>query len=82
VRLWGAPATPALVIVFLAGVLFSTTQIDGLDTAWQAGVPFFVVLVLVYLGIRRARGGAVDGTDNVLEAELAARRRDEQVGER
>jgi amino acid transporter, AAT family len=82
VRLWGAPATPALVIVFLAGVLLSTTQIDGLDTAWQAGVPFFVVLVLVYLGIRRARGGAVDDTDNVLEAELAARRRDEQVGER
>ncbi|MHA6622285.1 amino acid permease [Pseudonocardia sp. DLS-67] len=82
VRLWGAPVTPALVIVFLAAVLLSTTQIEGLDTAWQAGVPFFAVLVLVYLGIRRSRGGALDGTDNVLETELAARAGEPQVGER
>jgi L-asparagine transporter-like permease len=83
VRLWGAPATPALVVVFLAAVLFSTTQIDGLDTAWQTGVPFFVVLVLVYLGIRKTRGGVLHGEEDVLAAELAARTSDEpQVGER
>ncbi|GAA5115533.1 amino acid permease [Pseudonocardia adelaidensis] len=83
VRLWGAPVTPALVVVFLAGVLLSTTRIEGLDTAWQAGVPFFAVLVLVYLGIRWTRGGVVDDGDDVLAAELEARRSDEpQLGER
>jgi amino acid transporter, AAT family len=83
VQLWGAPVTPAIVVVFLAAVLFSTTRIDGLDTAWQTGVPFFAVLVLVYLGIRRIRGGALHREDNVLATELAARTSDEpQVGER
>jgi L-asparagine transporter-like permease len=71
VQLWGAPVTPAVVIVFLAAVLFSTTLIDGLDTAWQTGVPFFAVLVLIYLGIRWFRGRDIDGGDNVLAAELA-----------
>lgn len=71
VRLWGAPVTPALVVVFLTAVLFSTTRIDGLDTAWQTGVPFFAVLVLTFLVIRRIRGRDLDGDDNVLAAELA-----------
>jgi hypothetical protein len=63
--------TPAIVVVFLAAVLFSTTQIEGLDTAWQTGVPFFAVLVLTYLGIRWTRRRDLDGGDNVLATELA-----------
>jgi amino acid transporter, AAT family len=71
VQLWGAPVTPAVVAVFLAAVLVSTTRIDGLDTAWQTGVPFFAVLVLTYLGIRWVRGRDLGGGDDVLTAELA-----------
>jgi amino acid transporter, AAT family len=57
VRLWGAPVTPVVVICFLAAVMISTTRIEGLDPAWQWGVPFFALLVVIYLGVRLFGGG-------------------------
>ncbi|HEX4253019.1 MAG TPA: amino acid permease, partial [Pseudonocardia sp.] len=58
VRLWGAPVTSGLAAVFLAGVLVSTWFIDGLEPAWEYGVPFFVLLVIAYfLTARRTSGG-------------------------
>jgi amino acid transporter, AAT family len=48
VRLWGAPVTSGLAAVFLAGVLVSTWFIDGLEPAWEYGVPFFVLLTIGY----------------------------------
>jgi len=52
VRLWGAPVVNVMVIVFLATVLVSTFWIDGLDPAWKFGIPFFALLVVVYLALR------------------------------
>jgi len=48
VRLWGAPVTSGLAALFLAGVLVSTWFIDGLEPAWEYGVPFFVLLTIAY----------------------------------
>ncbi|CCH31930.1 amino acid permease [Actinosynnema sp. NPDC047251] len=64
VRLWGAPVTSGLAALFLAAVLVSTAFVDGLDTAWSAGVPFFAFLVVAYLVIarRRARAGGVSSS--------------------
>ncbi|TDE33056.1 amino acid permease [Nonomuraea mesophila] len=53
VRLWGAPATSGLVMLFLAAVLVSTLFIDSLRPAWWAGVPFFVVVSLAYVVVSR-----------------------------
>ncbi len=53
VQLWGAPYTTGGVTVFLAAVLVSTFFIDGLDPAWQFGLPFFALLVVVYLVMKR-----------------------------
>jgi L-asparagine transporter-like permease len=53
VRLWGARVTVPLAIVFLAAVTVSTPFIDGLQSAWKAGVPFFVLLSIAYLVVRR-----------------------------
>ena len=79
VQLWGAPVTSSLVIVFLVAVLWSTTRIDGLDPAWQFGLPFFVVLVLAYLVVRRLDGGRHLHQDHdVLARELHQR---ESTGE-
>jgi L-asparagine transporter-like permease len=59
VRLWGAPATSLLVMVFLAAVLVSTLFIEPLRPAWWAGVPFFAILSLVYfVTARRAKAAA------------------------
>ncbi|WP_433274666.1 amino acid permease [Actinosynnema sp. CS-041913] len=55
VRLWGAPVTSGLAALFLLGVLVSTAFIDGLDTAWMVGVPFFAVLVVAHTVITRRR---------------------------
>ncbi len=74
VRLWGAPLTSGLVVLTLAGVLWSTTAIDGLDPAWQFGLPFFLVLILIYLVVRRLDGGRHLHEDhNVLTAEMRER---------
>jgi len=56
VRLWGAPVTTGLAALFLVGALVSTWFIDGLEPAWQYGVPFFVLLGAGYqLVVRRRR---------------------------
>jgi AAT family amino acid transporter len=79
-RLWGAPYTPGLVIVFLIAVLYSTTRIEGLDPAWKFGLPFFVVLIVAYLLIRRLDGGRhLHEDQNVLKAEVKARAATEGV---
>ena len=52
VQLWGAPVTSGIVALFLAAVLVSTFFIEGLDPAWQFGLPFFALLVLTYVGLR------------------------------
>lgn len=77
-RLWGAPFTPGLVIAFLVLVLYSTTRIEGLDPAWKFGLPFFAVLVVAYLIIRRVDGGRHLHEDHdVLKMELKARNQTE-----
>jgi L-asparagine transporter-like permease len=53
VQLWGAPVTSGVVAVFLAAVLVSTFFVEGLDPAWQFGLPFFALLVLAYVGLRK-----------------------------
>lgn len=47
-RLWAAPTTTLLAILFLAAVLVSTSFIDGLTWAWMAGLPFFIALLIAY----------------------------------
>ncbi|MFI7611302.1 amino acid permease [Nonomuraea terrae] len=59
VRLWGAPVTSSVVMVFLAAVLVSTLFIDSLRPAWWAGVPFFVIVSVAYVvASRRAAARA------------------------
>ncbi|WP_406675288.1 amino acid permease [Nonomuraea sp. N2-4H] len=58
VRLWGAPVTSGVVMVFLAAVIVSTLFIEPLRPAWWAGVPFFVIVSAAYvIASRRARTG-------------------------
>lgn len=56
VRLWAAPVTGGVAALFLAAVLVSTGFIDGLTSAWKAGVPFLVLLSVAYLLVARRRG--------------------------
>ena len=74
VRLAAAPVTSGLAALFLAAVLISTFFIDGLDPAWQFGIPFFVLLLAAYAVLRR-RGSAPDAQpeENLLEEELRTR---------
>lgn len=55
VRLWGAPVTTVLGALFLFAILVSTAFVQGLTTAWQAGIPFFVLLTIGYAVVRRFR---------------------------
>ncbi|WP_261801616.1 amino acid permease [Streptomyces sp. ISID311] len=72
VRLVGAPWTSGLSMMFLAAVLVSTSIVEGLDPAWQFGVPFFVLLLIVYAALRnRTR----DDSRNLLKAERERRRK-------
>ena len=67
VRLAGAPVTTGLAALFLAAVLVSTFFVPGLGPAWEFGIPFFVVLLVVYAALRgRTQGDAA----NLLTAEL------------
>ncbi|MDR7303339.1 amino acid permease [Haloactinomyces albus] len=52
VRLPGAPVTTVLAMLFVAGVLVTTPFTEQFDTAWKAGVPFLVLLVIVYFLVR------------------------------
>ncbi|MFG2076108.1 amino acid permease [Nonomuraea maritima] len=56
VRLWGAPVTSGVVMLFLAAVLVSTLFIESLRPAWWAGVPFFVILSVAYVVASRRTG--------------------------
>lgn len=56
VRLPGAPWTTLLAIVFVLAVLLTTPFTEQFHTAWKAGVPFLVILVLAYYVVRRRRG--------------------------
>jgi len=56
VRLMGAPVTSGLTTVFLFAVLISTFFVPGLGPAWQFGIPFFVLLLLTYGGLRLRPG--------------------------
>ena len=56
VRLMGAPVTSGLTTLFLVAVLVSTFFVPGLDPAWEFGIPFFVLLLLVYWGLRLRPG--------------------------
>ncbi|WP_031465774.1 amino acid permease [Sciscionella sediminilitoris] len=55
VRLWGAPFTTVFPALVLLGVLVTTAFTDQFGTAWKAGVPVLVLLVLAYLVVRRRR---------------------------
>lgn len=70
-RLWGAPVTTVLAILFLSVVLVSTSFIPGLTWTWIAGIPFFALLLAVYFFVKRRTGG-VERYDP-LRAELARR---------
>jgi L-asparagine transporter-like permease len=59
VRLWGAPVTSVVVMLFLAAVLVSTLFIEPLRPAWWAGVPFLIVLTVAYLITSRRDRAAV-----------------------
>ncbi|MFB9475826.1 amino acid permease [Nonomuraea salmonea] len=59
VRLWGAPVTSGVVMLFLAAVIISTLFIEPLRPAWWAGIPFFIVVSIAYaVTSRRARSDA------------------------
>lgn len=55
VRLWGAPVTTLLGALFLFAILVSTAFVQGLTAAWQAGIPFFVLLTIGYVLVRKFR---------------------------
>lgn len=78
VRLWGAPYTTGAVVLFLSTVLVSTIWVEGLDPAWQFGVPFFLGLVAIYAFLKSSGRTAhldEEGTameDSTLDASLHA----------
>lgn len=53
VRLPGAPVTTVLAMAFTAAVLLTTPFTEQFNTAWKAGVPFLVLLVIAYFVVRR-----------------------------
>jgi len=71
-RLKGAPITTVLAILFLSAVLVSTNFIAGLTWTWEAGVPFFVGLLIIFFVVNRRTGGRADRYDP-LQAELSHR---------
>ena len=52
-RLWGAPVTTGITAVTLIAILVSTAFIDGLTSAWKAGIPFFALLLIAYWLVSR-----------------------------
>jgi amino acid transporter, AAT family len=55
IRLWGAPVTTGIAAAALLAILISTAFINGLTTAWKAGIPFFAILLIAYLPVSRRR---------------------------
>lgn len=74
VRLAGAPVTSGIAGLFLVAVLVSTFFVDGLDPAWQFGIPFFAVLLIAFTIVHRRRQTQAD---DPLAAELDDRAADE-----
>ncbi|MCF3142252.1 amino acid permease [Streptomyces platensis] len=72
VRLAGAPWTSGVSVLFLIAVLVSMAFIEGFGPAWQFGVPFSVLLLLVYTALRKR---ARDDSRNLLKAELERNRK-------
>ncbi|GAA2813204.1 amino acid permease [Saccharopolyspora taberi] len=56
VRLPGAPVTTVLAMLFIIAVLVTTAFTEQFGTAWKAGVPFLVLLVVAYLLVRGRQG--------------------------
>ncbi len=50
----GGTLTSGVVALFLLAVLVSTFFVEGLDPAWQFGLPFFVLLVVTYLVMKKS----------------------------
>jgi L-asparagine transporter-like permease len=71
-RLFGAPVTSGLAALFLLGILVSTHWVAGLSWTWEAGIPFFIILIGIFFVVDRHTGGAGDRYDP-LRAELAQR---------
>lgn len=57
-RLPGVPWLPAATILALIGVLLAAFKVD-LSIAWKTGVPFVVLLSLVYWVVTRRRGARI-----------------------
>ena len=72
IRLWGAPVTSGLAALALAGILISTGFVSGLTLSWQAGVPFFAVLVIAYAIVARRQARARAAEPAELEPEVPA----------
>ncbi|GAB2754590.1 amino acid permease [Salinifilum aidingensis] len=53
VRLPGTPVTTVLAMLFLVAVLATMPFTEQFATAWQAGMPFLVLLLAVYAVVRR-----------------------------
>jgi L-asparagine transporter-like permease len=75
----GAPITTVLAILFLSAVLVSTNFIAGLTWTWEAGVPFFAGLLIIFFIIDRRTGGRA-GRYDPLQAELSHRDNSGEVG--
>lgn len=73
VQLKGSPVTGILAILFLAAVLLSTPFIEGLDSSWKFGLPFFAIVLAAFAFIRTRRPH--DDEFDPLAQELAARER-------
>ncbi|QGK69696.1 amino acid permease [Allosaccharopolyspora coralli] len=55
VRLPGAPVTTVLAMLFVAAVLLTTPFTEQFSVAWQAGVPFLLLVCLAYVLVMRSR---------------------------
>jgi len=74
VRLAGAPITSGIAALCLVAVLVSTFFVEGLDPAWQFGIPFFAVLLIAFAIVQRRRQTPAE---DPLAAELEDRTADE-----
>ncbi|MFE7246226.1 amino acid permease [Streptomyces sp. NPDC057580] len=52
-QLRGAPVTTALAAAFLLTILIAMYFIDGMEAAWNFGLPFFLIIVIAYQILKR-----------------------------
>lgn len=69
-RVPGVPWVPAITILALVGILLAAFEV-GLSIAWKTGVPFLVLLSIIYWFVARRRGltGAVEEPPTAAAAE-------------